>query len=65
MKRITLTQGQFAIVDDEDFERLTRHKWYALWDTGTRSYYAVRDERGVDGKIRKIRMHREIMGARR
>ncbi len=29
MKLIPLTQGQFAIVDDEDFESLNRFKWYA------------------------------------
>jgi hypothetical protein len=27
MKQIALNQGRFAIVDDEDFERLSHHKW--------------------------------------
>ncbi len=26
---IPLTQGQFVIVDAEDYERLAQHKWYA------------------------------------
>ena len=29
MKRITLTRGQFTIVDDEDFERFGKLKWQA------------------------------------
>jgi hypothetical protein len=30
MKEIPLTQGKVAIVDDEDFERVSEHKWYAM-----------------------------------
>lgn len=28
MKEIQLTQGKVAIVDDEDFERVSKYKWY-------------------------------------
>lgn len=61
MKQITLTQGQFALVDDCDYERLSQHKWYAKWDSHTRGFYAARNSRGTDGKRITIKMHREIL----
>lgn len=59
MKKIALTQGKFAIVDDSDFGFLNQWKWYALPDK-TRTYYAARTIlRPV--KI-TVRMHRVILG---
>lgn len=60
-KKIPLTQGKFAIVDDEDYERLSVHKWH-LQKCG-RTYYAMRRVR-VPGKKSPIAicMHREILG---
>ena len=51
---IPLTQGKFAIVDAEDYERLSRHKWCAGGKGD--NCYAQRKE---DGKT--IEMHREII----
>jgi hypothetical protein len=42
VKRISLTQGQFAVVDDADYEVLIQWKWQAVWRPGTRSFYAKR-----------------------
>ena len=39
MKRIKLTQGRFALVDDEDFEWLNTWKWHA--SKGSSTYYAI------------------------
>ena len=60
-KQISLTQSQFAIVDDEDFERLNQHKWYAQYDPKMKAFYAVRDA-WINRKAVRIFMHREILG---
>lgn len=56
-KRIALTRGQFAIVDDEDFEFLSQWKWHALKQPKT--YYAARTIK-VDGRKATVWMHRLI-----
>lgn len=60
MKKIPLTQGLFALVDDEDFEYLNQWKWYALKDGNT--FYAVRKSKSVNGKRDLVRMHVEVLG---
>jgi len=59
-RRIPLTQRKYAIVDPEDYERLSRYKWHAFRSKNT--FYA---ERAVCvGKEKKrviIKMHREIV----
>jgi len=55
-KIIPLTQGKFAIVDAEDYNWISRHKWCAAKDRGT--FYA---HRGSNGRL--ISMHRAIMRA--
>lgn len=62
MKTIELTKGQVTLVDDEDFDWLSRRKWYAQWNRCTQSYYAVRSEQSVDGKQHQVIMSRFILG---
>lgn len=59
MRFINLTKGKVAIVDDEDFEKLSRYKW-ELNDFG--KGYAVRKGKKKYGEPRTIQMHREILG---
>lgn len=61
MKKIPLTQGKFALVDDEDFERINNFKWYANKSYTTNTWYAERTPI-VNGKKINLRMHREILG---
>lgn len=59
MKLITLTQGKFAQVDDEDFEYLNQFKWYA--DKGNTTYYARGWVKLPDGRVKDIKMHRLLL----
>ncbi len=53
---IPLTRGKFAVVDAEDYPRLSRYTWFA---EGTdRNCYAVRKQGG-----KTVKMHRQIMRA--
>ena len=53
MKRIALTQGKYALVDDEDFAYLNQWKWYH------HQGYAIRNL-GSKGKRHTIMMHRIV-----
>ena len=57
-RTIPLTQGKAAIVDDEEFGRLNRHKW--CYRSTPYTGYAVR-EIWRDGKAKQLGMHRAIM----
>lgn len=56
MKQIPLTKGQFALVDDEDFEFVNKQKWYA--DSCNETFYA-RARPKKYGPL--IHMHRVIL----
>lgn len=59
MRLIPLTRGLFAQVDDEDFERLAQHKWFAQRSRGT--YYAQRTVTVARNKRKTVHMHREVL----
>jgi hypothetical protein len=55
MKEIQLTQGQTALLDDEDYDVVSQYKWYASRNGNT--FYAMRR----DGR-RLVSMHSMITG---
>jgi len=56
MKKIKLSQGKFALVDNDDFIRVSQYKWHYHYG------YAVRNIK-IDGKRTKIQMHRWLCNA--
>lgn len=63
MKLIRLTRDQVAKVDDEDFVVLSQWKWYAELNWTNQKFYATRNERGIDGRQHKVKMHRFLLSA--
>jgi len=59
MKEIKLSKGLVALVDDEDFEELSKYNWYACFN---RIKYYARRHQMINGKKTKVYMHRQILG---
>ncbi len=55
MKKIELTQGKFALIDDEDYNQVVQDKWFAHFERGR--FYAWRSRH-----TKPIRMHHIILG---
>ncbi|MFC1739277.1 5'-3' exonuclease H3TH domain-containing protein, partial [Planctomycetota bacterium] len=58
-RRIPLTQGKFAIIDPDDYNRLSKHKWYAV--KNDRAFYVARAVKNKEGKQHQISMHRCVI----
>jgi len=55
--KIPLTDNSFALVDQDDYERLSQHRWKKV--KSGHCYYAVRKVQR-DGKVYYEKMHRII-----
>jgi len=59
MKRIELTQNKYAVVDDDDFERINQYKWQADFSHG--NWRARRSIQKINGKRVPLYMHQVII----
>lgn len=62
MKKIKLTKGYEAMVDDHDFEELSKYEWQALVSPYT--VYGIRGDRS-SGQRKTVYMHRQIMSPKK
>lgn len=60
MKRIQLTQGKYALVDDEDFARVNQFSWCTEWSRNT--YYGKCSSVKIGRKTMTLRLHQFVMG---
>ncbi|MFC1793257.1 HNH endonuclease [Planctomycetota bacterium] len=60
-RRIPLTQGRFAIVDPQDYQRLSKYKWRLCRTKGKNVLYAERSIRLPGGKYSRLLMHRQLI----
>jgi beta-glucosidase/6-phospho-beta-glucosidase/beta-galactosidase len=58
MKLIKLTKDKYSIIDDEDYETISKNKWSAY--KGHNTYYACRTIK-KDKKKTSVQMHRTIL----
>lgn len=63
MKEIKLTQGKYALVDDDDFERVNQYKWHANCGGKGLFYYAYSFIK-VNNASKRTVMHRFILNLR-
>jgi len=62
-RRIALTQGKYAIVDVEDYERVSQYKWHIRRSNRSSTYYAARTVFVSKYNRKLVSMHRFIMNA--
>lgn len=58
MKKIPLTRGYEALVEEQDSESLSAYKWFVVFSRSTP--YAIACDGSVNGKQRRVMMHRLI-----
>lgn len=59
MKYIQISKGHQAIVDDEDFDELSKYNWFAFDRKGERLVYA-----GCKLNHKNVKMHRMVLGVK-
>lgn len=56
---VRLTNNEFALVDEDDFEKVNEHQWFVIFDK--RNKYAGRNH-WIEGRRRTQTLHNFVMG---
>ena len=62
MKRIPLTKGHYALVDDQDYALVSRYNWCAATKKNYTAYAVRSTRKAIEGVRKTQQMHRLIMG---
>lgn len=63
MKVIKITQGCRAFIDDEDFEKVSRYRWYLVRPLKSKTLKYAACKKYPDGEKKTLLMHRLILNA--
>jgi len=63
MIEIPLTQGQTALIDDEEWDRVKQYKWFASKAKNGNTFYAQTHVHLENGKRTTLQLHRLLMDA--
>ena len=65
MAEITLSTGKIVLIDDDDYEEISKHRWgEKIYGKHKKFCYAITNIK-QDGKQKRVFMHRFIMDAQR
>ena len=59
MKLIKLTQGQFAMIDDDEYDKVIKHKWHAA--KHKQEFYAATVLKACGGWVKRTYLHHFIL----
>ena len=62
MREIPIGRGYTVLIDDEDYDQISQHKWYVYDHRKLKTVYARRMTLGAIKTKKHVSLHREIMG---
>lgn len=61
-RKVPLSRGKFAVVDEEDFERVSEYQWHAQWSPHAKTFYGKTAYRDKYRTLIVLHLHRFVLG---